>query len=355
MIINILIFVVVFSLLILVHEFGHFISAKIFGMKVEEFGLGFPPRLFKIKRGETVYSINAIPIGGFVKILGEEGNNESNNSGEKGDNTKKIENKQDANRSFSSKPIWKRVIVLSAGVFMNFLIGFLLLIPVFTIGVPNNIVISSVAKNSPAYSSGIEVGDFVKGFNNVDNFIKYVKSNAGKSIVLKIKRAGKNREITVIPRKNPPKGEGAIGIGLSGGGIKGRPIYKAIWISLKESVSMFVLIFVMILKIIGSIFTKSNVISNVAGPVGIYKATVQAAGMGWIYLASFVALISINLAALNIFPFPALDGGRIVFLAIEKIKKSPINIRIQQWVNLVGFASLIILLIIVTMHDLFYR
>ena len=177
---------------------------------------------------------------------------------------------------------------------MNFLIGFLLLIPVFSVGVPNNIVVVGVSKDSPAYSAGIKTGDFIKGFSNTDNFIKYVDNNAGKSIVLKIERAGKIKEMSIIPRKNPPKGEGAMGVGLSAGGVQKRPIYDAVWIALKTAVSMFAFIFIMIFKMIIGIFTGSSALSDIAGPVGIYKATAQAAGMGWIYLANFVALISID-------------------------------------------------------------
>ena len=340
MIINIIIFIIVFSLLVLTHELGHFISAKLSGMKVEEFGVGFPPKIFSFKKGETKYSINSIPLGGFVKILGEDGDDSENKD----------------SRNFNSKPIWQRVIVLSAGVFMNFLVGFILLTLVFSVGAPQKLVVVGVADNSPAMSAGIADGDIIKGFNsNMDEFISYINEHSGEELEIVIERNGEEKQFSLIPREDPPEGEGALGVALSEGGYEKQPFYMALWMGLKESISIFLLIFIMLFKLVSSIFTGGDLLSSAAGPVGIYKATIQAANMGWVYLSSFVALISLNLAALNIFPFPALDGGRIIFLIIEKIKGSPVSEKIQGWVNSLGFLLLIILLVFVTINYIFYR
>lgn len=342
MFLNLIIFLVVFSVIVISHEFGHFITAKLSGMKVEEFGIGFPPKVFGIKKGETEYTINAIPLGGFVKILGENGEEDEKNIKE-----------EDLGRTFSAQPIWKRSIVLSAGVFMNFLLGFLFLIPVFMIGAPNKIIVTDVVKDSPAQVAGIKIGDSILEFNNIDDFVKYAKENSGKKIGVRIERRGEEKVISIIPRKNPPKDQGALGIALIEGGFSGMSFFEAVWLSIKRSIEMFFLIFIMLFKLVASIFNGSGLWKQVAGPVGIYKATTQAAGLGWIYLLNFVALISLNLAALNIFPFPALDGGRLIFLLVERLKGSPVSKKIQGWTNSIGFALLILLLILVTIKDIY--
>jgi len=235
---------------------------------------------------------------------------------------------------------------------MNFLLGFLILIPVFSFGIPKHIVISQVAQDSPASQVGIEAGDFLEGYNSVNDFISYVNEHKGEQISLQLNRGGKELNVIATPRTNPPSGEGALGVGLIEGQTKSVVWYKAIWDALATAASMFTLIFIMLFKLIASIVTGGNLFSQIAGPVGIFQVTTRAAGFGWIYLANIVALISINLAALNIFPFPALDGGRIVFLGIEKIKGSPVSTRVQQWVNSAGFLLIIALLVAVTIQDI---
>lgn len=349
MLINIIIFIAIFSLLILVHEIGHFVTALMMGMKVEEFGIGFPPRIFSIKKKGIIYSVNSIPLGGFVKILGEDGDEKKDTESE---DKSEVDVSPDPNKkSFASKKIWQRVVVLSAGVTMNFLLGFVLLFFVFNTGVPKSVVIADVANNSPASIAGIQSGDMVVGFEASNDLIKFIDSNIGNNIKLEIDRGGKNFDINVIPRKNPPKGEGALGVALVDSGVEASSWYGAVWDALKASFLMFGFIFVMLFRLIWSLFTGGGLFSQVSGPIGIYKATTQATALGWVYLANIVALISLNLAAINIFPLPALDGGRVLFLIIEKIKGSPVNIKIQQWVNSVAFLLLILLMIVVTVHD----
>lgn len=344
MLINILIFVAILSILVIVHELGHFLLARRFFIKVEEFGIGFPPRVFSWIKNGTRWSINAIPLGGFVKILGEEGKGEEGN----------IIALQKNEYSFSQRPIWQRAYVLAGGVFMNFVLGWIILSALFMFGSEKAILISQVSDGSPASVAGIVEGDRVIGLESVDSAIKFINENKGKEIVLKIERGGKEFEIKITPRENPPIGEGALGVGLIGGGMEKMSFFKSIWEALKSSASVFAIIFVMLFKLILSIFNGGELFSQVSGPIGIFNATAQASSFGFSYLASFVAFISINLAALNIFPFPALDGGRILFLIIEKIKGSPISQRTQQFVNAAGFALLIILIIYASAKDIMH-
>ncbi|MFA6495172.1 MAG: M50 family metallopeptidase [Candidatus Paceibacterota bacterium] len=337
MVLNLFIFIVVLAVLILVHEFGHFLAAKAFGMRVDEFGIGFPPRATGIRRWGTLFSINWIPLGGFVKIAGEDG--ESRDEHERPHDT------------FWSKPIWQRILVLAAGVAMNFLLGWLLLSMVYTVGTPQRVIVTQTSPDSPAIAAGFEQGDLLKGFLTPESFVQYVDQHKGQETSFVIVRAGQERTLVATPRQNPPAGEGSLGIALAGGGAPGEPIWLAMWDALVTASQMFGLIYAMLFKIILQVFGGTNVLQYVSGPVGIFQATADAAGIGWAYLFNLIALISINLAALNIFPFPALDGGRVVFLLVEKIYGKPVNAKVQEVVNTVGFALLIALLIFVSFKD----
>lgn len=352
-----IIFLVVISVLIFVHEFGHFVFAKRAGMKVEEFGFGFPPRLFGIKRGETVYSINLIPFGGFVKILGEEG-----------EHTKEA-------GSFSAKSIWARLSVVVAGVTMNFLLAaFLLMLGNFlglriglvddnTIANAKNkqIQIIQVTDNSPAKTADLRLLDEIIGFkkNNVIQYVSttkevqdFIRDNAGVQSTILIKRVGQTLEKDILPRKNPPEGQGALGVSLALTGVVSYPWYESIWRGVYDAVMLTLNTILGYWLLIKTLITKGKLAADISGPIGIATMTGQAARIGINYLIQFVAMISINLAVLNIIPFPALDGGRAVTLIIEKIKGSPINHRVENLVNTVGFALLIILMIYVTFKDI---
>jgi len=377
MILDVIIFIAVLAVLVLAHEFGHFFAAKKFKMHIEEFGFGFPPRLKGWKKGETIWSLNSIPLGGFVKITGEDG--------EIGKNDFVIEEKVVSQeeivevvetptqemiveekittidkaaevpreRFFSSKPIWQRIAVLVSGVLMNFILGWIILVVVFSFGTKPVVVVSQVFKDSPAYSAGIKEGDKIIGFSSMDSFISYVNENKGKEINLNVKNDQQIKEIKVMPRTDIPQGEGPLGVGLSAGGVEKESFFKAIWDATKVAGAIFAMIFVTLFRLIASIFGGPNLFKYISGPVGIFQATSQAANLGVGYLANLVALISINLAAINIFPFPALDGGRILFLIVEKIKGSPVSAKIQQMVNAAGFILLIILILAVSVQDIF--
>ncbi|RLG09136.1 RIP metalloprotease RseP [Candidatus Pacearchaeota archaeon] len=355
MIFHILIFIIILSLLIFVHEFGHFYAAKKSGIKVEEFGFGFPPRIFGIKRGETIYSLNLFPIGGFVKIYGEEG-----------------EGKNDK-RSFSSKSVLTRAIVLCAGVIMNVFLAVILLSIGYSIGLPQSIEdnienvknpevkIVSVSLNSPAEKAGIIAGDSIiqlrkenekLDITKVKQVQDFINKYKGKEIIVKIKRENSILEKKLVPRENPPQNQGPIGVGLVRVGEVSYPIHKAILMGIKETVNLIYIIFSVLFKLLINLVTEGKLIGEIAGPVGIFVITKKAAKLGFIYLVQLTALISINLAIINILPFPALDGGRLLFLIIEKIKGKPVSKKAEKIAHSIGFAILIILMIIVTYRDI---
>ncbi|MEK9154700.1 MAG: RIP metalloprotease RseP [Patescibacteria group bacterium] len=333
-----IVFVIIFlSILILVHELGHFFSAKKFGLLIEEFGFGLPPKIWGKKIGETNYSINTLPFGGFVKIFGE---NREENSGVLPE------------RSFGNLKIWQRAVIISSGVIMNFLLGWISISIVFAIGIPQAVIITNIQENSPAEIIGLQGGDKIVGFNKTVDFIEYTNSNRGKTINLKIERAGEILEFQVIPRIDPPIGQGALGINLTEAGLPKQNIIMSFWEGLKASVEIVKTIFTSLFDLIVKAFIGKASFESVAGPIGIVKLTAQASNLGLIYLLQLLGLISLNLAVINIFPFPALDGGRLVFLAIEKIKGSPTNHKFERIVNSLGLALLIFLMIVITIKDI---
>lgn len=351
-----IIFIIVLGILVLVHEAGHFYVAKKAGMKVEEFGFGFPPRLFGIKRGETVYSINWIPFGGFVKIYGENGEGEDNP------------------QSFASKPAGQRAKVIVAGVLMNLFLAAVLLglgnflgLRIGLIGDEDfasrdiKIQIIQVSRNSPAEAAGLKALDEIKRLQkgadiiepeNVELVQNFVKKYGGEEVLLTIRRNSGEIDLKLTPRKDPPPGQGAIGINLAKTGVVSYPWYEAIWRGIRDTGIMAANITVALGTFFKNLFIDSKLIGDVSGPIGIAVLTGQAAGLGFNYLLQFVALLSINLAVLNIIPFPALDGGRLLFIGIEKLKGSPVPKKVEGFVNAAGFAFLIALMIWITVKDI---
>lgn len=356
-------------MLIFVHELGHYLVAIRNGIKAEEFGFGFPPRMFgifKSKEGKykfiwgnrdlktknTIFSLNWVPLGGFVKIKGEDGENKDNDS-------------------FASKSAWVRIKVLSAGVIMNFLLAWFLLAIVFTQGVPQSVEdniadanakvqISQVIPDSPAGQSGLKTGDVIVALKsgNAEEYISktkqaqnFINGNKGREIEMQIKRGDEYLNVSITPRLNPPKGEGALGVGLVRVVVKKYSWYEAVGGSLLAVLTLTKLIVVTLFSILGNLITGTKQTVDIAGPVGIAFMTKQVVAMGWVYLLQFTAMLSINLAIINAFPFPALDGGRILFILIEKIKGSPVSQKVEQIFHTVGFGLLILLMIFVTFRD----
>ncbi|PIR89207.1 MAG: RIP metalloprotease RseP [Candidatus Harrisonbacteria bacterium CG10_big_fil_rev_8_21_14_0_10_40_38] len=336
---TILLFIIGLSGLIIVHEFGHFIAAKKSGLLVEEFGFGFPPRLFSKKIGETVYSFNLLPLGGFVRIHGEKKDEE---------NPESLELQK---RSFWFLPVWKRSLIVTAGVIMNFLVGWIIISSIFMVGIPEVVVVTNVVPNTPAESAGIKPGDHIVGFSTTQSFIDFVSSSAGNPVAFEVLRGSEKIEINTTPRLNPPEGEGSLGIMLAEGGIPKHSFFSAIGQGFTASLKLLGSIFAALFGLIAGIFTGTAGLDQFVGPVGIFQIASQSAQFGIVYLLQLVGLISLNLVALNILPLPALDGGRLVFLIFEKIKGSPLPQKFEIWANALGFILLLLLMIVITIKD----
>jgi len=419
MFLTIITFIIILSVLVFAHEFGHFITARKLGVRAEEFGFGFPPRMFglqtwkepklekiaeteevnidietipatdgsetikeimtdKIKEIDTVkkvrkwrwifgkkeltetdamygtvYSVNWIPLGGFVKIKGENGENDQ------------------ANDSFASRPIWQRFLMLIAGVSMNIVLAIFLIIVGYMIGLPqvidNNdpraiisdekLQIVQVIDQSPAAKAGLMIGDTIvsidnKTFTNFDDLQNYVAGHTGQQLSYEIKRGQDIFTSKITPEIIPETSKGGIGVGITLTGIVRYPWYLSIWLGIKTT---FVLIWTIILafyQLIKGLIFGQGVSAELAGPVGIAVLTGEVARMGFIYILQFTALLSINLAIINFLPIPALDGGRALFLAIEKIKGAPVKREIENLIHNIGFVLLMVLVLLVTFHDL---
>jgi regulator of sigma E protease len=363
---NIIIFIVILLVLVLIHEAGHFFSAKKFGIKVDEFGFGFPPKLFSRKYGETEYSFNLLPLGGFVKIFGENPE-EENISG------------PDSARSFTNKPKYQQAIVLFAGIFANFLLAWLLFSVGFISGLPTSLgsepkgyevqnvhlVLVSVLEKSPAEIAGLKSGDKIisaKSDNDVadnltpDTLKSFIVSHPDKKIELDYLR-GKDTNIHATEVKAIAVSKGAtptIGIAMDEIGIVKLPIFVALWEGLKLDTNVLSGTISGLYSLVKEALQGQGkmALSGVTGPVGLVGIVGDAYQFGFVYILSLAALISVNLAVINLIPFPALDGGRLLFLLVEKIKGSPINQKFANTANMVGFAILIILMLFITYHDI---
>ena len=351
---TIITFIVILGLLVFVHEFGHFIMAKRAGMKVEEFGFGFPPRLFGIRKGETIYSINWIPLGGFVKILGENG--ESTDS-----------------RSFSSKGFWARLSVLVAGVTMNVIFAWFLIAIGMTIGLPTvigegdslpanahvgpaSVSILEVRQNSPAAAAGFKIGDSIykvddTPVSSIEQVQNLTKSRAGTPTKFELHRGNEVLDKTVTPRVNPPAGEGALGVALSSVAKVSYPWYSSAYRAVGATIGLAWATISAFGQIITQWIHHQPVSQALSGPVGIAVLTRDVAQLGLIYLLQFTAVLSINLAIINIVPFPALDGGRVLFLIIEAVRRKKLDPKAEGYANAIGFSLLILLMIFVTIKD----
>jgi regulator of sigma E protease len=331
----------VLILLVMVHECGHYFTARAFGVKVEEFGLFFPPRLWSFTRKGTRYSINAIPIGGFVKLAGEEDPSVSG--------------------SLAGKKPYVRIIVLAAGSIMNAILPLVLFSLAFIIPhnvVKGEVVVQEVAPDSPAEEQGIQVGDTILAINakTVESLVDVstqINLKLGQEIVMLVEHSDATREtITVVPRWQPPENEGAVGIVSSMPDAttvrESFPFWEAIPKGFVECYDTYILY-------------KNGIISliigaapaTIAGPVGIAELTGEAARAGFSYLLQFAAFFSINLAIINLFPLPALDGGRIVFVVLEWIRGGKrISARVEGLIHTAGFFLLIAAMLAITYQDI---
>jgi len=337
------------SILILGHEAGHFFAARFFKLKVDEFGFGFPPKIFswRPKKSETEYSLNWLPFGGFVKIAGE--NDRMNEDVAKLKELPEAERK----RIFLFQPAWKRAIILLAGVSVNFLIGWILISAIFMIGVPKAIVVSGVVAGSPAEAAGFLKNDVILKFSETEQFTGFIKENAGRETIFEVKRGEETVMLTATPLANPLPGQGALGVEFIPTGFDQQNIFKAIGNGFIRTFELAWGIVIGFLMIIKNVLTTGTLPEDVVGPVGIFGVANDIGKLGIIYLIHLISLISINLAVINLLPFPALDGGRFFMLLIEKIKGSPIPVKVEGITNAVGFGILILLMLAVTFKDVF--
>ncbi len=342
---TVIIFLLVLAILIFVHELGHFLTARACGIRVDEFALGFGPKLWRYRKGETTYALNLIPFGGYVKIFGENPNDDSISG-------------PDSSRSFVNKPKWQQILVLAAGVVFNFIFAWAIVAIAFMSGVPASIesysrypdrlenprvVITYVEPGSPAEKSGLKAGEEVIGFNAVEDVQKYISESKGVDVKINDK--------TVAAKEGIVKGKYAIGIAMDKVATLQLPVHLALFESARFSMHMIKAVAVGIYDLMIGIFKGTSSLSSVTGPIGIAGLVGDAASLGFTYLLLFTALISINLGVLNLVPFPALDGGRILFVLIEAIIRRPIKPVVANYINAIGFSLLILLMIVVTYRE----
>ncbi|MEK7649336.1 MAG: M50 family metallopeptidase, partial [Patescibacteria group bacterium] len=328
----ILIFVIVVLLLVVSHELGHFLTAKWFGIRVDEFGVGLPPRIFGIKRGETLYSINWLPFGGFVRIFGED------------------EDKDDP-RSFSSRGIGIKSLVVAAGVIANILVGFLILSYISWHGVPRfEVVIEEVVQGAPAALAGFQVGDRIVGFDNerresvnVGEVHMYIDTKRGGQADFLVMRGDQELNILAGPRATPPEGQGPLGVRINNvqTEIVRKSIFTAPIAGAKMTWDFLVQITHGMIGFFSSLFTGAEPPGEVVGPVGIAGVAQETFRIGIREFLFLIALLSLHLAVINILPIPALDGGRIAFFVVEKIIRRPIPAKVAGYIHSFFFLILI--------------
>lgn len=367
---TLLIFIAVLGLLVFVHELGHFVVAKRSGMRVDEFGFGFPPRLIGVYRtaegavrvvygartpqdavGTTIYSLNAIPLGGFVKIVGE--NNDE----------------ADDPNSFVHKPFLARLATLLAGVTMNVVLAWVLFSIVLAAGVPTVVddptlvpagarvqnprtTIIEVRPESPALEAGLRAGDVVlsiddQTFAAADATRSYILDRKGATFAFRVERDGRAEVVHVASLASPGENQGPTGIALATVGSVSYPWYRAPLVGLRVTAEQLW----EVAAGLGKLVSGGVGLNQVGGPVKIAQLTGEASRLGFAHLLQFAAFLSLNLAVLNALPIPALDGGRVLFLVVEKVRGKRNNAVFEQTVNAIGFLALLLLMLVVTIND----
>lgn len=325
--------IIAISLIVIAHEFGHFIAAKRAGVKVEKFGIGMGPKIYSFKRGETEYCICAIPIGGFCQLKGEE----------------EASNEPD---SFDAKTPFQKFLIAFSGPFANLILSIIILAITFGfLGNPFIMQVNNIEQGSPAEEANIMVGDEFIGVNgnisNNWNLIRtFISQNPDKEITVNIRRGEDRVDIKVAPKKSED------GTGLIGVEMKPSNRRESFFNSIKLSLEMNYFFLKDFISFIGLLFTGNLSNVSVAGPVGIVTMAADTVSIGWSYFLFFIALISVNLGFINLFPFPPLDGGRIVFSIIEGIFKKKVNKNIEITINAIGFILLMALIVVITWKDI---
>lgn len=362
----VLVFVLILFVLVIVHEIGHFLAAKMSGMRVEEFAFGFPPKIWSKKKGETVYALNSIPLGGYVKITGESFDEEER------------EKLKSDKKAFQNRPRILQLFVLSAGVIMNFLLAFVLIsitytkphyVPIENMNtsetkqVGNKIVAIFVLPNSPAASGGLSANDEilkisannqVGSLQSAESVVDFVQKNADYPITIVYQKFdGRVSTSTIQAVYGLAPDRKTIGLQVSEVALVRYNIFKAMQEGAKDTVAVTKNTIFGLREIVQRISNGENVIDAVAGPIGIAKLTGTATDAGFLGVITFIALLSINLGVFNALPIPALDGGRFLFVIIEMITRRSINHKFQYYANTFGFLFLLGLVLLVTYKDIF--
>lgn len=358
---TVLIFIAVLFVLILVHEWGHYITAKKTGMRVDEFGIGFPPKVWGVRRGETEYTLNALPIGGFVRIYGED--------------PTQVADDPDAGRAFSARPRWAQTLVLVAGVAMNIILAWVLFVAVFMMGVPSMVEESAagpdaelrvldILPESP-FQGAVPRNARITGMATAEETLEELTPSAVSAFVTEVGAEPITvtyvfgdttpSEATVVPEQGVlPNDPDRYAIGIQSALIEEQR-YGLGEALLGATVQTYEALYLIVTSIAGLLFstvTGDADFSQVAGPVGIFNLVGDAASVGLASLLMFTAVISLNLAIINLFPFPALDGGRLIFVAVEAVIRRPIDPIWTARLNLIGFVILIALMVAVTYKDI---
>lgn len=363
-------FIIILGLLVFVHEAGHFMVAKRSGMGVEEFGFGFPPRIVGVQKVDgrwrlvpraartqkgdpTVYSLNWIPLGGFVRITGESGSD------------------ADDPRSFAARPRWQRALVLLAGVGMNLVLTVVLFSAVYSLGAPQVIddlppgaavrdrrtAILGVLRDGPAARVGLQAGDTItaidgEAFADIRGVQQYIGAHGDQDIRVTVDRSGKSQEFTLRPAPLPGVERTGIGVQLVEVGNVRFPPHLAVWQSIRTTGFVLGEILRSLGGLVRGLVVDRSVTVDVAGPVGIAVMTGQVVQLGFVHLLQFTAVLSANLALLNVFPFPALDGGRLFLLILETIRRRSLGKKLENAIHAVGFAILLLIVVAVTYRDI---
>lgn len=351
MLLTLVAFIIVLGILILVHEAGHFITAKLAGVKVLEFAIGFPPRILSFKKKETKYVVGLLPLGGYVQMLGED------------------EKSKDP-RAYNNATPGKRALIGIAGVLLNIILAWFLLTVGFIVGmtplatpsseihgteVKPQIFVSEIESGSVAEKAGIKIGDQIIGtetetFSNSEAVSDFTAKNAGKTVVLKIKKdnGAVNLSVDLTAGK-----EDSFGIGMFDQGVVKVVWWRAPVVALRESYEIIKFTFSSLGGLAKQFFTTATISDQVGGPVAIYTLSGAAARAGFIVFLQFIAVLSLNLALINVLPFPALDGGRVLFIILEKIYgKRIVKEEVEGIIHTIGFVLLILFIIAVTYKDI---
>ncbi len=356
---SLLIFILLLVALIVVHEFGHFSVAKFFGIKVEEFGIGFPPRLISKKIGETVYSLNLLFFGGFVRIFGED-------KGQGGNDP----------RSFANKSKWIQAAVIVAGIFCNIIFAWLILSLGYMVGLPTSVehigigqvqnpkaMIVGVLPGSPAEKAKMQPGDFVVSVSTGQGVTlapetsqaaqDFIQAHQDESLVI-VTHAESGAEATYIVKAEAGLVEGkkAVGIQLDDVGVLRLPIHLALYEGALLTWNMTEATAIGLITFFGQIARGVADFNTVAGPIGIASVGSKAVSNGFSAAVSLVALISINLALINVLPIPGLDGGRLFVIAIEGLTRRRVSDKWMTYLSFAGFGLLILLMLVVSYHDI---